>query len=74
MHFATDALDAVQGADAVVLVTEWKEFLALDWAQVGERMAGSLVLDGRNALDPRAIAAAGLTYEGIGRGTLTSLV
>jgi UDP-glucose 6-dehydrogenase len=73
VHFATDALDAVQGADAVVLVTEWKEFLDLDWAQVGERMAGSLVLDGRNALDPRAIAAAGLTYEGIGRGTLTSL-
>jgi UDPglucose 6-dehydrogenase len=74
VHFATDALDAVQGADAVVLVTEWKEFLALDWAQVCERMAGSLVLDGRNALDPRAIAAAGLTYEGIGRGTLTSLM
>ena len=39
------------GADAVVLVTEWDEFLALDWAQVAERMAGTLVLDGRNALD-----------------------
>jgi UDPglucose 6-dehydrogenase len=73
VHFATDALDAVTGADAVVLVTEWDEFKALDWDQVAARMAGTLVLDGRNALDAGAIAAAGLTYEGIGRGTLTSL-
>ncbi|HEX8158252.1 MAG TPA: UDP-glucose/GDP-mannose dehydrogenase family protein [Solirubrobacteraceae bacterium] len=73
VHFATDALDAVQDADAVVLVTEWRQFMALDWEQVGERMAGRLVLDGRNALDPDAIVAAGLIYEGIGRGTLTSL-
>jgi UDPglucose 6-dehydrogenase len=73
VHFATDALDAVTGADAVVLVTEWDEFGELDWADVAERMAGTLVLDGRNALDAGAIAAAGLTYEGIGRGTLTSL-
>jgi UDPglucose 6-dehydrogenase len=73
VHFATDALDAVDGADAVVLVTEWAEFLKLDWARVAERMAGTLVLDGRNALDAGAIRAAGLMYEGIGRGTLTSL-
>jgi len=73
VHFATDALDAAEGADAVVLVTEWDEFLDLDWAQVAERMAGDVVLDGRNALDPDAVRAAGLTYEGIGRGTLTSL-
>jgi UDPglucose 6-dehydrogenase len=73
VHFATDVLDAVDGADAVVLVTEWAEFLALDWNEVGERMGGTLVLDGRNALDAAAVTAAGLTYEGIGRGTLTSL-
>src|SRR3954463_2827828 len=51
VHFASDALDAVAGADAVVLVTEWDEFLQLDWNQVAGRMAGTLVLDGRNALD-----------------------
>jgi len=73
LYFATDALDAVQGADAVVLVTEWSEFLELDWADVAERMRGTLVLDGRNALDAQAVIAAGLTYEGIGRGSLTSL-
>ena len=73
VHFASDAMDAIAGADAVVLVTEWDEFLTLDWPVVAEAMAGRLVLDGRNALDREAIAAAGLTYEGIGRGTLTSL-
>ncbi|MEY2516728.1 MAG: UDPglucose 6-dehydrogenase, partial [bacterium] len=72
VYFATDALDAVSGADAVVLVTEWDEFTTLDWSAVAERMAGTLVLDGRNALDAEAIRDAGLTYEGIGRGTLTS--
>ncbi|MGH2839949.1 MAG: UDP-glucose dehydrogenase family protein [Solirubrobacteraceae bacterium] len=73
VHFAKDALDAVEGADAVVLVTEWEEFLGLDWSEVAGRMAGSLVLDGRNALDAHAVTAAGLRFEGIGRGTLTSL-
>jgi UDPglucose 6-dehydrogenase len=73
VHFGTDVLDAVDGADAVVLVTEWGEFLELDWTQVAQRMAGRLVLDGRNALDGAAVMAAGLTYEGIGRGTLTFL-
>jgi len=73
VHFAADALDAIEGADAVVLVTEWDEFVTLDWNEVAARMTGTLVLDGRNALDREAVAAAGLTYEGIGRGTLTSL-
>ncbi|CAN5176754.1 hypothetical protein BH20ACT16_BH20ACT16_02110 [soil metagenome] len=73
VYFASDALDAIDGADAVVLVTEWDEFLTLDWNDVATRMAGTLVLDGRNALDREAVGAAGLTYEGIGRGTLTSL-
>jgi UDPglucose 6-dehydrogenase len=73
VHFADDVLDAVDGADAVVLVTEWEQFLSLDWAQIGRRMAGRLVLDGRNALDADAVRAAGLIYEGIGRGTVTSV-
>ena len=72
VHFADGALDAVDGADAVVLVTEWDEFRGLDWAAVAERMAGTLVVDGRNALDAGAVRAAGLDYEGIGRGSLAS--
>jgi len=65
--FADSPLGAVEGADAVVLVTEWREFLELDWKQVADAMAGELVVDGRNALDPDATRAAGLVYEGIGR-------
>ncbi len=68
MQFAPSALDAVAGADAIVLVTEWQEFRELDWVQVAVAMTGTLLVDGRNALDPRVIRAAGLTYEGIGRG------
>jgi len=67
VHFAADALEAVQDADAVILVTEWPEFTALDWGEVKARMAGELLVDGRNHADPDAVRAAGLTYEGIGR-------
>jgi len=65
--FAGSALEAVRGADAVVLVTEWSELVGLDWRQVAEAMDGELLIDGRNALDPAAVRAAGLVYEGIGR-------
>jgi UDPglucose 6-dehydrogenase len=62
------ALDAVDGADAVVLVTEWPEFRELDWAgEIKRRMKNPIVVDGRNFLDREALTAAGFTYEGIGR-------
>jgi UDPglucose 6-dehydrogenase len=67
IDFAESALSAVAGADAVVLVTEWRELVELDWGAVAGAMGGSLLIDGRNALDPGAVRAAGLTYEGIGR-------
>ena len=62
------ALEALDGADAAVLVTEWSEFAELDWAgAVRERMAQPVIVDGRNFLDREALRAAGFTYEGIGR-------
>jgi UDPglucose 6-dehydrogenase len=67
IDFADSPLDAARDADAIVLVTEWREFLELDFAQVADAMSGRLVIDGRNALDPAAVRAAGLIYEGIGR-------
>ncbi len=67
ISFADSALDAVDGADAVVLVTEWPEFIDLDWQAVAQAMRGTLVIDGRNALDAGAVRGAGLVYEGIGR-------
>ncbi len=67
IELADGPLEAVDGADAVVLVTEWQQFRELDWKDVATRMRGTAIIDGRNALDPAAVTAAGLTYEGIGR-------
>ncbi len=67
LRFAESAMDALTDADALVLVTEWPEFLKLDWREVAASMSGDLVIDGRNALDPAAVRAAELVYEGIGR-------
>jgi UDPglucose 6-dehydrogenase len=65
--FADSPLETVADADAVVLVTEWPEFIDLDWRAVAQAMRGTLVIDGRNALNAGAVRDAGLTYEGIGR-------
>ncbi len=65
--FCDSAAAAVDATDAIVLVTEWHEFSQLDWPALAGSMRGVLVVDGRNALDPVAIRAAGLVYEGIGR-------
>jgi UDPglucose 6-dehydrogenase len=67
VEMAPSALEALDGADAVVLVTEWPEFAELDWAEAAGRMARPLLVDGRNFLDPQALRAAGFEYEGIGR-------
>jgi UDPglucose 6-dehydrogenase len=61
------AIEALEGADAVVLVTEWPEFAELDWREVAKRMARPLIVDGRNFLDHEALERAGFVYEGIGR-------
>jgi UDPglucose 6-dehydrogenase len=61
------ALEAAEGVDALVIVTEWPEFADLDLAEVKRRMANPVIVDGRNMLDPRAVRAAGFVYEGIGR-------
>jgi UDPglucose 6-dehydrogenase len=66
---ASSAAEAVAGADAVVLVTEWPEFRELDLQETAGAMRGSLLVDGRNFLDPAAVRAAGLTYEAVGRPT-----
>jgi UDPglucose 6-dehydrogenase len=60
-------LDAVAGADAAVIVTEWDELRGLASAEVREAMARPLIIDGRNLLDPADTRAAGFAYEGVGR-------
>jgi UDPglucose 6-dehydrogenase len=67
VEFCPSAMDCIEGCDAIVLVTEWRQFGQLDFAEVARRMSGTLVLDGRNFFDPGTIQSAGLTYEGVGR-------
>ncbi len=64
VEFADDALGAVTGADAAVIVTEWPEFAALDWSAVAERMSGRLIVDGRNFVDPERVQGGRLHLRG----------
>jgi UDPglucose 6-dehydrogenase len=72
IELAASAGEALEGADAAVLVTEWEEFASLDWASLAPRMSTALIVDGRNFLDPEALREAGFTYEGIGRPTTSA--
>jgi UDPglucose 6-dehydrogenase len=67
VEFAPSALEAAEGADAIVLVTEWPEFRELDWAQVARVTTGQVLIDGRNYIDGDVVRAAGFIYEGVGR-------
>lgn len=62
-----DAVAAAQGADVLLVATEWPEFAALDPAALAAAMRGRVVVDARNLLDREAVAAAGLEYRGLGR-------
>jgi UDPglucose 6-dehydrogenase len=64
---STNAYDCVRGADAVLVVTEWPEFAALDWGRVGKLVRRRLVVDGRNLLDEQVLADLGFTYVRMGR-------
>jgi UDPglucose 6-dehydrogenase len=67
LRIVESAKQAVEGADVLVLVTEWKEFRAPDLPFLAENLKLKAVFDGRNIYDPDAFGAAGLVYEGIGR-------
>jgi UDPglucose 6-dehydrogenase len=70
IEYAADAYAAADGADAVVIVTEWDEFRALDLDKLAGRMSGKVLVDLRNVWDPHEAERAGLAYSGIGRGSL----
>ena len=67
LEFAATAVEALQGADALVVVTEWKEFRSVDLAGLRPLMRGAVIVDGRNIFEPAAARAAGFVYSGIGR-------
>ena len=68
IEFAPSAEHAADGADALVIVTEWDEFRALDLKDIAGRMRGRLLIDLRNIYDRRDAEEAGLAYRGVGRG------
>lgn len=66
IHFATDIYDAALNAEAIMVVTEWKEFRLPSWGVIKKAMKGALILDGRNIYDRQDMFEAGFVYEAIG--------
>ncbi len=67
VQFADEALDAAGGADALVIVTEWKAFRSPDFDELRRRLASPVIFDGRNLYEPAAVRASGFEYFAIGR-------
>ena len=67
LMLAGDRIQAVKGADALVICTEWKEFRSVDFAWLAQQLADNVVIDGRNLYTPDAVEEAGLRYIGVGR-------
>jgi UDPglucose 6-dehydrogenase len=67
LAYAASPMDAVTGADALVVVTEWQEFRSPDFSELRRTLRQPLLFDGRNLFDPKEVRAAGLEYFGIGR-------
>ena len=67
IYYARHAYDALKGADALLLVTEWNEFREPDFKRVKRLLKQPIIFDGRNQYDPRQIRALGFTYQSIGR-------
>lgn len=74
LQLAVSPLDAVEGADALLLMTEWKLFREPDFEEVRRRLRGRLIVDGRNQYDPARLRALGFDYAGVGRGTAQDAV
>ncbi len=68
LELVASAAEALDGADALVVVTEWLAFRSPDFDELARRLKARVVFDGRNLWDPASVRAAGLVYHGIGRG------
>ena len=67
LRYADKAMDALEGADALVIVTEWKEFRSADLNTIKNRLKSPIVVDGRNLYDPKFVREQGITYLAVGR-------
>jgi UDPglucose 6-dehydrogenase len=67
LSYARTAMEALEGADCLVIVTEWGDFRRPDFDDVARRMKGRVIIDGRNLYQPQELARRGFTYHGIGK-------
>jgi len=67
LSYAADAYEAARDADAVLILTEWREFAKLDLERLKAALKFPIVIDGRNLYPPEAMATAGFTYVSMGR-------
>lgn len=67
LQLVEDRMEALQGADALVICTEWTEFRSVDFAAVKAALRFPVIVDGRNVFEPKAVKEAGLMYYGVGR-------
>jgi UDPglucose 6-dehydrogenase len=72
ISFADAPMDALAGAEALVIVTEWKAFRSPDFEQIKARLKNPVIIDGRNLYEPALMTSQGIEYHGIGRSVLTS--
>jgi UDPglucose 6-dehydrogenase len=72
LEFAADPYAAVDNADALLVVTEWREFRSPDFSRMRDAMKAPLIFDGRNLYDPELMAQEGFEYVSIGRPTRAS--
>jgi UDPglucose 6-dehydrogenase len=72
IHFVDAPMDALDGAEALVIVTEWKAFRSPDFEQIKARLKHPVIIDGRNLYEPALMTGQGIEYHGIGRSVLTS--
>lgn len=72
VNWAHSAYDALEGADALVILTEWDEFRTLDLAYAGSRMKNKILCDFRNIYKPQDAARAGFHYSAIGSGSIAA--
>jgi UDPglucose 6-dehydrogenase len=71
VRFADSPMDTLAGAEALVIVTEWKAFRSPDFDQIKAALKHAVIFDGRNLFEPEVMAEAGFEYHGIGRSILT---
>ena len=69
IYYAKDAYDAMKGADALLVLTEWKEFEDLDLTKIKKLLKNKMIFDGRNLLDQKAVEGAGFKYHAVGKRT-----